>query len=386
MDRAQSSGSRVLIADDQTHIQDALRLLLRQNGFRPDTASSPDAVIRALAAEAFDLLLMDLNYRRDTTSGSEGLELIERVRTLDDSLPIVVMTGWATMDLAIDAMRIGVRDFVQKPWENARLLATIRREVDAGRERRAHIRQRMRDLAGAQHVQRGLLPPDVSHVPGWNIAAAWRPAEGIGGDYFDVIKFGDERVAVAIGDVMGKGTPAALLMSNLQAVVRAAASETTPPADVCAAVNHAMCGKMDEGRFITFFYCVLDSADRAIAWSNAGHNPPLLVDASGAIRRLGDGGPVLGLFDDAAYKQGTGALHSADRLVLFTDGISEVRDGGGEEFGEDRLASLAAAQSSLPSEQLHARIFGEVSSFCRGEFQDDATLIVVSGEFKGRRA
>jgi DNA-binding NtrC family response regulator len=124
---------RILIADDQPDVVEALRLLLKHEGFTIETASSPAAVYRAAGARAFDVLLMDLNYARDTTSGVEGLELLERLRAYDDLLPVVVMTAWGSVELAVEAMRLGARDFVQKPWENARLLATLRGAVELGR-------------------------------------------------------------------------------------------------------------------------------------------------------------------------------------------------------------------------------------------------------------
>ncbi len=109
---------RTLIADDQPDVLAALRLLLKNAGYQTEAADSPAAVLDALKHEKFDLLLMDLNYARDTTSGKEGLDLISRIQALDHDLPIVVMTAWATVDLAVESMRLGVRDFVQKPWEN----------------------------------------------------------------------------------------------------------------------------------------------------------------------------------------------------------------------------------------------------------------------------
>src|SRR5229473_6194458 len=124
---------RILIADDQKDVLEALRLLLKSEGFEVESASSPAAVLALLERRDFDGVLIDLNYARDTTSGQEGLDLLARIRGLDESLPVVVMTAWGTVDLAVEAMRRGARDFVQKPWDNARLLATLRTQVTLGR-------------------------------------------------------------------------------------------------------------------------------------------------------------------------------------------------------------------------------------------------------------
>jgi len=124
---------RILVADDQPHVLSALRLLLRSEGFEIETAASPAAVYRAVEGRTFDALLIDLNYARDTTSGAEGLELLERLHAYDELLPVVVMTAWGSVDLAVSAMRLGARDFVQKPWENEKLLVTLRTQVELGR-------------------------------------------------------------------------------------------------------------------------------------------------------------------------------------------------------------------------------------------------------------
>jgi DNA-binding NtrC family response regulator len=124
---------RILAADDQPHVLSALKLLLRSEGFEIETAASPAAVYRAVEGRTFDAVLIDLNYARDTTSGAEGLELLERLHAYDELLPVVVMTAWGSVDLAVAAMRLGARDFVQKPWENEKLLATLRTQVELGR-------------------------------------------------------------------------------------------------------------------------------------------------------------------------------------------------------------------------------------------------------------
>jgi DNA-binding NtrC family response regulator len=131
--RAAATPSRILVADDQPDVLEALRLLLKAEGYQIDTAASPAGVVAALEDKEFDVLLMDLNYARDTTSGQEGLDLLHTVRTMDPTLPAVVMTAWGSVDVAVEAMRRGARDFIQKPWDNARLLAIVRTQVELSR-------------------------------------------------------------------------------------------------------------------------------------------------------------------------------------------------------------------------------------------------------------
>src|SRR4051794_37524987 len=127
---ARPSAPRVLIADDQADVLEALRLLLKAEGFQLETASSPAAVLAAVEAREFDVALIDLNYARDTTSGEEGLNLLSRIQGIDPTLPVVVMTAWGSVEVAVEAMRRGARDFVQKPWDNARLMAIIRTQME----------------------------------------------------------------------------------------------------------------------------------------------------------------------------------------------------------------------------------------------------------------
>jgi len=368
----------VLIADDQPDLLDALRLLLKAEGIQMEAVTSPEDAMTALQAKKYDLLLMDLNYTGDTTSGVEGMDMLSRVQALDESLPVVVMTGWGSVDIAVESMRRGVRDFVQKPWDNAALVSTLRNEITAGRERRRRTEDDRRELDEARRIQRKLLPLVLPQIDGCEISAQWQPASGVGGDCFDAIAFGSTRVALSIADVVGKGIPAALLMSNLQAAVRAFATESARPADLCDQVNRILCGRIAEGRFISFFYGVLDTAAGSLMYANAGHFAPAVVRADGTTERLTCGGPVLGVIADAAYEQGQIALSPQDRIICFTDGLTEARAADDAEFGEDRLIAAAMENRSCSAPALRTRLMEAVATFTDGSFQDDATLIVVA--------
>src|SRR3954452_24848348 len=163
---------RILIADDQRDLLDALHLLLKGAGMAMDAVTSPEAVVDAVARGPYDLLLMDLNYTGDTTSGREGIDLLARVQQHDRLLPVVVMTGWGSVDLAVETMRRGVCDFVQKPWDNSHLVRTLRTEIDNGRARRERHQLEQRELDEARRIQRRLLPASVPQIEGCEIAAS----------------------------------------------------------------------------------------------------------------------------------------------------------------------------------------------------------------------
>jgi sigma-B regulation protein RsbU (phosphoserine phosphatase) len=368
---------RVLVADDQADILVALRLLLSDAAFDTTVVNSADAVMEHLGQSKYDLLLMDLNYTRDTTSGREGLELIDRVRATDATLPIVVMTGWGSIDTAVEAMRRGARSFVQKPWDDTTLVEVVRREVDEGLSLRRRDARMAREHEEARLIQRALLPATMPAVRGCDLAAFWTPAAGLGGDCYDVIRFSDDRVALSIADVVGKGLPAALLMSNLQAAVRAFATPTTDPHDLCASVNRLLCHNISAGKFVTFVYAVVDTGAGVIRYANAGHNPPIVARASGAIDRLTPTGLVLGVAPDWTYTSGVVPFARGDRLICFTDGITEAISPDDEEFGEERLLAIIAGTPGS-SEALAQAITRAVAAWTHHEPQDDATLIVIS--------
>ena len=381
---------RTLIADDQPDVLTALRLLLKGAGYQTQSADSPAAVLNALQHEKFDLLLMDLNYARDTTSGKEGLDLISRIQALDDQLPIVVMTAWATVDLAVQSMRLGVRDFVQKPWENSGLLSKLKTQIEQGqlrrreRDREAETQMRERqmklELAEAREIQRGLMPRQMPHLPGFSLACAWQAAHEVSGDYLAAFKINETNAALCVADVAGKGFPAALLMSNMQAALKSFTSQATSPSELCLKLNRMMCGNTPLRKFITCFYGDLDVSTRKLTFTNAGHNPPMLMRRAGSCVRLEEGGPVIGAFCESRYTQQEIQLDAGDKLLLFTDGVTEARNAAGEEFGEERLQECLRFYRGNNAAELRAIILNEVRSFCGDKFDDDVALMVVLAE------
>ena len=386
---------RILIADDQADVQRALALLLKGHGYATESVSSPAELLEVITRGEFDLLLMDLNYARDTTSGREGLDLLTHLKTMEGIPPIVVMTGWATVGIAVEAMQGGVTDFVEKPWTNDRLLEILSKQIALGRDRRESARraaqetqahqkveslfhQQEHEIAEARSIQEGFLPKDIPQLPGYEIVGAWQSARVVGGDYFDVLPFDRETLGLCIADVAGKGMPAALLMSNLQAAVRGLASPSLPPDELCARWNALLCRNIALDRFITFFYAQLDGAQRELRYVNAGHNPPILMRRDGSHHRLEKGGGVLGVFPNQRFELGTFSLQPGDRLVLFTDGVTEAGNVDGEEFGEDRLIRLLEESRSTGAKQIQQQILSAAGEFSRHNWTDDATLLVLA--------
>jgi sigma-B regulation protein RsbU (phosphoserine phosphatase) len=387
--------TRILIADDQPDVLLALRLLLKGSGYATETVTSPAELLEAVAVREFDLVLMDLNYARDTTSGQEGLDLLSHLKAIENAPPIIVMTGWATVGLAVEAMQRGVTDFVEKPWTNSKLLASLEKQIAIGRERRAvakdavranqaHsemaslVHQHEREIAEARSIQEGFLPKEIPQLAGYEIASAWQSARVVGGDYFDVLSFGHGTLGICIADVAGKGMPAALLMSNLQAAVRGLASADVAPADLCTRINLLLCRNMASDRFITFFYGQLDGGSGALRYVNAGHNPPVVMHRDGSHERLTEGGIVLGAFPNQSFAMGSVRLQSGDRLVLYTDGVTEAANGDDEEFGDARLIQVLTENRAASAQHLQKQILASAGEFCANRWHDDATLLILA--------
>jgi phosphoserine phosphatase RsbU/P len=235
-----------------------------------------------------------------------------------------------------------------------------------------------RNCNRAREIQQSLLPTEIFQVPGFEIDGAWEPARVVGGDYFDVIRLSDTRVAICIADVVGKSVSAALLMASVQASVRAFAGESTSPSSLCARVNSVLCSSIGTGKFVTLFYGVLDSEQRTLSYANAGHLLPLLMRTDGEIQPLENGGGVLGIFPGWKYENSLLRFEPGDRLLLFTDGITEAGLPEAEEFGERRLIESARKYRGRTAAELKSYLLAEVKQYCACQLQDDATLLVIS--------
>jgi phosphoserine phosphatase RsbU/P len=372
-----ASAGRVLVADDQPHVLDALQLLLKSHGYRTEAVTHPARVLQALKSREFDVVLMDMNYTRDTTAGGEGLELVSQIRSIDENLPLVVMTAWSSVDLAVEAMRRGASDFVQKPWQNRQLLEKLETQVERCRSLRHAQRQHADELQDAREIQNNLLPKNIPQVKDYEIAGMTQPVRYVGGDYYNVVRISETQTVLCIADVSGKGMPAALLMSSLQAALKPLMWDSRSPRELCRRLNRILCEIAPVGKFVSFFYAVLDSKDNRLTYCNAGHNPPVLVRDDGTASELNAAGAVLGQFPDWVYEQSDLQLRPGDALMLFTDGLVEACDQDDEPFGEERMIGIARENRGAGAEGLKTLLMQAASQHCGGHFQDDASMIVL---------
>jgi sigma-B regulation protein RsbU (phosphoserine phosphatase) len=284
-------------------------------------------------------------------------------------------SGWKMPLIA--TMIVGVSSQLYR--QTRELLEAKNRDLQLDLKREAAVReQQEQELEQAREIQQSLLPKEIPQVPGFEIECAWEPARIVGGDYFDVIRLSDSKLGICIADVVGKGVSAALLMANVQASVRAFARDSVSPAVLCSRLNSVLCSSVTTGKFVTFFYGVLESESGTLHYANGGHLHPILLDADAHPTRLENGGALLGIFPSWLYEDSVVRLRPGDRLLLFTDGITEAALPDGEEFGEQRLIECARQRAGKSTAELKTRLLDAVKRFCDSQLSDDATLIVIS--------
>jgi sigma-B regulation protein RsbU (phosphoserine phosphatase) len=371
----EASAPHVLVADDQPDVRLALELLLKSDGFRTTAVDSPAAVLEAVENGQFDLALLDLNYARDTTSGQEGLDLLPRLRALDGAVPILVMTAWGTIDIAVEAMRRGAGGFVLKPWRNAELLRTVREQMTAGTESPRAGGER--DLAIAKRVQAGFQPRTGPQLATLEYAGFCAQAGPVGGDGYDFLDLGPGRLGLMLADASGKGVPAALLMASLQGILRSEAAHGAQDLlGLLEEANRIFFASTAPEHYATLFFATLEEATGAVRYVNCGHNPPLLLRADGRMERLSPTAPALGLLDRWSGTESEITLRTGDTLLVYTDGATEAASPEGDEFGEDRLGAALRDNAGRSLEAIRKGLLAAIEAFAGRAPRDDLTLVL----------
>jgi len=255
----------------------------------------------------------------------------------------------------------------------ALLFYRLRLQLRASRQ---ELARKEAELSFALEVQRALFPRHLPEGDGLEFSAICIPARGISGDYYDVIKLLDGRLVFCIADISGKGISAAILMANLQALLRTLVASNSSPTEVCNRLNRHLHQVTDASRFATFFYADWVATERCLSYVNAGHNPPILL-GSCLGQQLVRGGTPLGMFPASEFQEGKLILQPDDMLVLYSDGITEAVSRSGEEFGESRLEDLVRHHAREPLGVIQSLILEKVQAWSGDELDDDVTLMLV---------
>ena len=358
---------KVLVVDDQADVREALRLLLKGAGYLTETVESPKEALAAAAYGGYDVIVIDMNYTWDTTSGEEGLRLLDRLRAQRRDVPVIAMTGWSTIELAVEAMHHGACDFIPKPWDNRHFLSIISKHVGATAENGQPIDA---ELAIARKVQRRLLPQPHFSAYGLECECVSLPAGEIGGDLYDFFEVDKGSMAFLLGDVSGKGIGAALLVANLQATIRGQHELARHPAKLMDRVNHLFFDSTRPEHFATLFFGVYEANSREIIYTNCGHPSPMLLRSSGDRELLDATSTVLGAFKSHGFQERKASLGQGDRLVLFSDGFSEAKmDEEKDSWAIDTIISLSRRHAKGLAGALIS------AATCSGEQADDITIM-----------
>jgi sigma-B regulation protein RsbU (phosphoserine phosphatase) len=350
------------------------------------TCDGPQLVVQAARGDNFEISTFVRNKVMDerksllvpdTLLDSALREQMSIVRQQIRSLLAVPLQ---TSDRVIGLLYVDGSGFVRPFTPEDLSLLTVLANIAAIRIEQARLLEveiaeaaLLRDMEQAAELQRKLLPGAAPTLDGYALEGYNLPCRTVGGDYYDFVPYSDGRLAVLVGDVSGKGMPAALLMSSLQTAVHLLAEDSPSPLTMVCRLNRLICAKKLGNRFITFFFGVLDPATGTLEYVNAGHNPPLLLRADGSLEELSATGMILGILSQAVYESASTQLAAGDRLVLFSDGITEAAPPTDldNEFGEERLTKLARARS--PMDEISASVL----TWCAGETTDDLTLVIV---------
>jgi sigma-B regulation protein RsbU (phosphoserine phosphatase) len=390
----------ILVVDDEPDLEllitQRFRKEIRDRSMRFVFASNGQEALRQLDGQTdADVVLTDINM-----PVMDGLTLLSNLNERYPLLKAVIVSAYGDMANIRTALNRGAFDFITKPIDFQDLAITLSKSIQEALTRKQAMRDRerlvalARELDVARRIQQSIVPRRFPPFPNRTdvaIHASMQPARSVGGDFYDYFFIDDHRLAFAIGDVTGKGVPAALFMAVTRTLLRATALRGSEPAECLASVNDALCGEDGGPLFVTCFYGVLDTRSGRIEFSNAGHNPPYLLRADGHIDATAQaGGFMLGAFAGTAYKQASLDLQPGDALVLYTDGVTEAADGADAQYGEERLEACLArlgGNGLVAADGIVQGVVADVAGFVGDAAQaDDITMLVLKWAASGSAA
>jgi phosphoserine phosphatase RsbU/P len=357
----------VLVVDDDPDINRLLQVRLRNVGFKVRSAPDGETALELIEQQLPDVILLDISM-----PGISGLEVLDLIRKNELDVAVVMTTAFGSETVAVDALRRGADDYLRKPFEPAEFRAVIDRTMSRLHLRRqnAHLQRQLdAELQQASAIQRSLLPDRAPDVPGYDIAMDCAPAHIVGGDFYDWYRRDDMTLAFTLGDVMGKGMSAALLMATVRASLRPAIRRYDP-ATVVNTIVDAMQDDLERTRsFVTMFVGSLDIQDHLVRYVDAGHGLAVHIRAGGSYEMLHGTEVPIGIFPDVRYQAHGISLDPGDMLLLYSDGLQDsVSDGD--------ASSLVARTRGASSAQEAMNELVELATRT-GQWSDDVTVIVV---------
>ncbi len=383
---------RLLVVDDEpdleTLIRQKFRKKIREGNYNITFAGNGQQALEVLDQDdGIDVILTDINM-----PVMDGLTLLARLAERDGLYKSVVISAYGDLDNIRTAMNRGAFDFITKPIDFADLEITIEKTISEvhklkqGLEATRNLIAVQQELQVASRIQESILPKIFPPFPERHeieVYASMTPARQVGGDFYDFFFIGEDRLAFVIGDVSGKGVPAALFMAVCRTLIKATALHNDSPDTCLNYVNQLLCGDNASELFVTVFYGVLNTKTGEISYSNAGHNPPYWVCNEGPPRPLqNQGGIVLGVMPNVTYQKDTLTLSPGECLFLYTDGVTEAMDKDRNLFCDKRLEEHLALACALPLDEMALGLAQVIGAFTVNYPQhDDITMLAV--RYKG---
>lgn len=381
----EGAASRILIVDDEPDIETLIRRRFkRRNGDYAFTfARNGEEALRALAADpSLDLVVTDINM-----PVMDGLVLLNRLQELEGRIvKAVILSAYGDMHNIRTAMNRGAFDFLTKPIDFEDFESTLRRTREAidsvreGKEVRAQLMALQQELEIAARIQSSILPREfIAGRTDFGIYAEMLPAQAVGGDFYDFFLIDENRLGFVIGDVSGKGIPAALFMAVSRTLVEGIAKQGIAPAECLRYANEVLGGKGEAGVFVTLFYGILHTGTGLVEFGLGGHNPPYRISRDGSVQPIAEpGGVVIGLLPECCYETGRLQLEKGDSIFLFTDGVTEAMNSEQKFFGEGRLRDLLSGLAGSAPLELVRAVLGAVKEYAGPAAQaDDITALAV---------
>ena len=381
---------KILSVDDEAPIE----LLMKQYFRRKIKAGEYEFLFARNGAEALmvlennpdiEIILCDINMPE-----MDGLTLLSKVNEMrNPALRVIMVSAYGDMKNIRQAMNNGAFDFATKPIDMEDLSRTIEKAIDQihyvheSQKEHTQLVSLKVDLTSASEIQQYFLPrvfpPFPEDSDKVDIFASMEAAKDVGGDFYDFFRIDEDRIALVIGDVCGKGIPAALFMVLSQTIIRSKASQYTSAAECMTEANHLLASYSVESMFVTVFYVIYNTKTGHVTYCNAGHNPPHILRADGTVERLPKTKNVIvGVYDGVKYKEDTLQLEHGDTLVMFTDGVTEARNQAREEFGTERLNYMLKGLANTNCRQMVETVKAGLATFVDGaEQHDDITMLVI---------
>jgi sigma-B regulation protein RsbU (phosphoserine phosphatase) len=368
---------KILVVDDEEGIRRQLTAILREEGYSAESAANGTEAIAIIKKQYFDIVITDLMM-----PGIDGMELLRHIKKDYPNTVVVMITAHGSERIAVEAIKAGAYDYIPKPFSYPEeMLAVIERAVEHLRLKKEselfqqHLEQ---ELAEAQRIQQFLLPQQSPSIDGLDIGIFSLPARQVGGDYHDFIELPSGELGIVVGDVSGKGMPAALLMASVQASLRAYAETSYSPKHIISQVNNLLYRYTESHKFVTLFYGVLNPQSGTLTYSNAGHNYPLIFRENEDMFELDSTGMPCGILENASYGEARIKMKRGDIALIYTDGITEAMNSDEMMFGEQRLKNVVSKSLHLDLTDLVNSIREELSRFVGNEPQfDDLTLVAL---------